>query len=422
MQKINFIQLILISVLISIFSVSKNVNSQTVGKYIVLDAGHGGTDPGAVGYNSAAYPDEKDFNLSTLYNADILCSTIGLVVATRLDDITLDFNQRSDIAVGNEPDGFGKTVREYYRNGQWVFFDAQPNPFNTDGIWGNNWNIFTFTSYGTSTNKALLLVEFEFMTNPDVWTIVEPIGVYYNKFYHRNAGYAILRAWDDYENWDLDPYNFSSSTPCQSGGDPAPQTPQNFAGTIYNNAPKVYWDYCNEPDIEYYEVWRKIDGGSWTLKTTTTSNSFTDIDFIIGGMPVGVVYYKIRAKDIGNNFSLYTSQIYFRYSGTTWKVAANNNENSLPKEYLLENNYPNPFNPSTQISYSLTQDADVTLRIYDILGTQVAELVNAKQIAGSYSINFNATNLSSGVYLYRIVASRNGRILYTESKQMILLR
>lgn len=204
--------------------------------------------------------------------------------------------------------------------------------------------------------------------------------------------------------------------------DPAPQTPQNFAGTIYNNAPKVTWDYPNEPDIAYFEVWRKIDGGSWTLKATTTSTSYTDVDFIIGGRPIGVVYYKIRAKDIGNNFSPYTNQIYFRYSGMTWKVVANNNENSLSKEYLLENNYPNPFNPSTQISYSLAQDADVTLRVYDILGTQVAELVNEKQTAGSYDINFNSEGLASGVYIYHITASNNGRILFTDTKQMILLR
>ena len=124
-----------------------------------------------------------------------------------------------------------ETEREYYRNGQWVFFDAQPNPFNTDGIWGNNWNIFTNISYGKSKNKAVLLVEFEFITNQDVWLIVEPIGVYYNMFYHRNAGYAILRAWDDYENWGLDPYNFSSNTPCQcGGGDPAPQSPKTNLG------------------------------------------------------------------------------------------------------------------------------------------------------------------------------------------------
>jgi len=60
--------------------------------------------------------------------------------------------------------------------------------------------------------------------------------------------------------------------------------------------------------------------------------------------------------------------------------------------------------------------------VYDVLGTEVAKLVNKTQTAGNYTINFNASNLSSGVYIYRITASNNGRILFTDTKQMILLR
>ncbi|MCH8035120.1 MAG: T9SS type A sorting domain-containing protein, partial [Bacteroidetes bacterium] len=91
-------------------------------------------------------------------------------------------------------------------------------------------------------------------------------------------------------------------------------------------------------------------------------------------------------------------------------------------DFVLKNNHPNPFNPSTQITYSLAQDADVTLKVYDMLGTEVAKLVNETQTVGNHEINFNAENLSSGVYIYRITASNNRRILFTDSKQMILLR
>jgi Secretion system C-terminal sorting domain len=88
----------------------------------------------------------------------------------------------------------------------------------------------------------------------------------------------------------------------------------------------------------------------------------------------------------------------------------------------LQQNFPNPFNPSTQIKYSLAQDVDITLKVYDMLGTEVAELINETQAAGNHTINFNADNLSSGVYIYRITATNNGRILFSDSKQMILLR
>jgi Secretion system C-terminal sorting domain/PQQ-like domain len=90
--------------------------------------------------------------------------------------------------------------------------------------------------------------------------------------------------------------------------------------------------------------------------------------------------------------------------------------------YILHQNYPNPFNPSTTIKYQLSSSGIVTLKVYDILGREVTTLVNEFKSAGSYKINFNASNLSSGVYIYRVTATNNGRILFQDSKQMILLR
>jgi hypothetical protein len=74
----------------------------------------------------------------------------------------------------------------------------------------------------------------------------------------------------------------------------------------------------------------------------------------------------------------------------------------LPTEYTLYQNYPNPFNPTTTIKYDLPNTSDVTLIIYDILGRKVKELINTKQQAGRYEIQFNASNLASGVYIYQI--------------------
>ncbi|MCH7962499.1 MAG: N-acetylmuramoyl-L-alanine amidase [Bacteroidetes bacterium] len=101
--------ILLVSLTFCILLPPKNF-SQTIFKFIVLDAGHGGIDPGALGYNGSADPNEKDFTLSTLQNADILCSSIGLVVSTRVNDQTLTFSERGDIGNGITPDGFGRIV------------------------------------------------------------------------------------------------------------------------------------------------------------------------------------------------------------------------------------------------------------------------------------------------------------------------
>ena len=85
-------------------------------------------------------------------------------------------------------------------------------------------------------------------------------------------------------------------------------------------------------------------------------------------------------------------------------------------DFRLSQNYPNPFNPVTIISYEVTNESIVQLKIYDILGREVAELVNETKLPGTYLVNFDANDLSSGVYIYRIVASRDERILFTNTK------
>ena len=90
---------------------------------------------------------------------------------------------------------------------------------------------------------------------------------------------------------------------------------------------------------------------------------------------------------------------------------------SLPDNYTLSQNYPNPFNPSTTISFSLAQAGKVKLTLFDALGRQVQEIANKEFSSGNQSINFNAANLTSGVYFYRIEAGS-----FVQSKKMILLK
>ena len=97
---------------------------------------------------------------------------------------------------------------------------------------------------------------------------------------------------------------------------------------------------------------------------------------------------------------------------------------STPHSYQLYNNYPNPFNPSTKIFYSLPEKSHVMLKIYDMIGNEISELVNEDKSAGNYSIDFNASNLASGIYFYSLeaVSFANTNSGFKETKKMILTK
>ena len=94
-----------------------------------------------------------------------------------------------------------------------------------------------------------------------------------------------------------------------------------------------------------------------------------------------------------------------------------NNQHGLADKFSLSQNYPNPFNPSTTIKYEIPLGNQVTLKVYDVLGNEIASLINAKLNAGSYETEFNASKLSSGVYFYKLTVGD-----VSEIKSMILVK
>lgn len=94
----------------------------------------------------------------------------------------------------------------------------------------------------------------------------------------------------------------------------------------------------------------------------------------------------------------------------------------VPKTYALYQNYPNPFNPTTVISYQLSAVSNVTLKVYDILGREVATLVSGQQNAGVYKANLNASRFASGVYFYRMNAVQNNGQTFVSIKKLMLAK
>ncbi len=146
--------------------------------------------------------------------------------------------------------------------------------------------------------------------------------------------------------------------------------------------------------------------------------SFLDNKWILMDHRPGVITYNFV---ICNNklFAATLNGLYFR------NIDANSTDEheQLPDNFILEQNYPNPFNPTTTISYNLKEESFVTLKVYDMLGKEVATLVNETKQPGNYKITFNTQQtksnqaLTSGVYFYQFVAGN-----FASTKQMILLK
>ncbi|MDP3148503.1 MAG: M14-type cytosolic carboxypeptidase [Ignavibacteria bacterium] len=152
---------------------------------------------------------------------------------------------------------------------------------------------------------------------------------------------------------------------------------------------------------------QKVDGGEWNyLSTVNLFNS-------------GAI--KISVGDVANG-QVVADAFRIIYTGNPVRVEENS---YLPNEFQLYQNYPNPFNPSTVISWQLAVGSDVTLKIYDVLGNEIATLVNEVQQAGKHSTTFDATNnnqlttnkLASGIYYYRLQAGQQ-----SQTKGMIYLK
>ena len=161
---------------------------------------------------------------------------------------------------------------------------------------------------------------------------------------------------------------------------------------------------------------REVDKSTWDVDGNTSNGGFDTPDG--GGMVVlnqaGTVYYVCK----------YHASMGMK--GTITVNAAtgiNQVSNSLPQNYSLMQNYPNPFNPTTRISYALPYESKITLSIYDLTGRLVSKLVNNTESAGYHSVNFNASNLASGIYFYRIEAvSADGSKKFKDTKKLVLLK
>ena len=166
------------------------------------------------------------------------------------------------------------------------------------------------------------------------------------------------------------------------------------------------WSTATETNNSGFNIERRLNNKSWeTISfvsgagTTTETKVYSYSD---NGLNVGNYTYRLKQIDF-NGTSEYSPEV--------------NVDVNAPLTFALEQNYPNPFNPSTVIKYSVAKDGFVNVSIFNLLGQKVATLVNENIKAGSYDVNFNASALSSGIYLYSIEASD-----FRAMKKMMLMK
>jgi hypothetical protein len=175
--------------------------------------------------------------------------------------------------------------------------------------------------------------------------------------------------------------------------------------------------YTGTGNIDMDPLFRDTANNDFHLMSTVCGNSFNS-PCIDAGDPA----YEDSLINCDWGLGLQRSDI-GTYGGVV-KIVGVEDEISLPTKFSLEQNYPNPFNPTTSIQYAIASRQFVTLKVFDVLGNEIETLVNEEKPVGTYELNWNATNLPSGVYFYqlKVYSANRGATSFVATKKMILLR
>lgn len=202
----------------------------------------------------------------------------------------------------------------------------------------------------------------------------------------------------------------------------APSAPTNLQVAWQSGHPKLTWSLNLEVDVQSYKIYKMVVGETGWANVAMVSNTTTQwIDNTVEPAgpfdPVYTISYKIQAVDYSSNTSSYSStQSIDGTTDTFWKTS-NNITDVIIDHFELSPNYPNPFNPSTNIEFQLPENSYVKLSVYNSIGQEVAILVSATLEKGKYSEEFNGANLPSGVYFYKLQTDS-----FTDIKKMLLTK
>jgi parallel beta-helix repeat protein len=280
------------------------------------------------------------------------------------------------------------------QNGTTVQAGPNPNIGNVentdttdDGLnifYGNIQGTDTFDVYNNCTNDI-------YAQNND-WRVYDSIAIE-NHVYHKvdNAAHGLIKF-----------VPFSTQIPVEL---------TSFTASAVDGNVILYWTTATELNNSGFEVQRlkdlKIDiSNNWEslgfVNGNGTSTEIHNYSFADQTPVVGNSYYRLKQINFDGT-NEYSNIIEFRFGAVS--------------EFALDQNYPNPFNPSTKIKYAIKEKSNVELKVFDLLGCEIATLINEEKPVGNYEIDFNASRLSNGIYFYRLQAGA-----FVQTRKMILLK
>lgn len=288
-------------------------------------------------------------------------------------------------ALGDPVGGKWTVLKTTDGGNTWARMATEPAQVGTEAGWNNSFQIVgTNMWFGTNNTRVYRSTDLGLTWTSGATTgTVNTYGVHYN---NATTGLAGGTAMVLSTNGGT---SYSSVT--------APGTAGNLNGIEGNGSD---WWAIRSGNT----VYRSTNGAaSWTNAFVSGTAVFQDIDFAVVG------------SGCPNGWAVGNAGVIAKMTGTLVGVTTTSSE--VPSSYLLKQNYPNPFNPTTNITFALPKAGDVTLKVYDMSGKEVAVLVNEFKNAGSYLVGFNAANLPSGAYFYRIVSGG-----FVETKKMMLVK
>lgn len=192
---------------------------------------------------------------------------------------------------------------------------------------------------------------------------------------------------------------------------PLPVELTSFSAKSSNGNVTLSWSTATETNNRGFEVERSGKGSEFVsvgfINGNGTTTQLKNYSFVDKNVPAGNYTYRLKQIDFNGSYE-YSSNV--------------NVDVAAPVEFNLAQNFPNPFNPSTKISFGLAVDSKVKLSVYNLLGEQMAVIVNSDLSAGKHDINFDASNLNSGVYFYKLEANGIDGKNFTSTKKMILTK